>query len=95
MFAEIKDKPFFGKTANVVFVNILSYDLKDDKCVARFELRYRNPERESPAIVDDFITTGVWNVPSDVLNSWRGSNEFMFESFCNEHQLEFVKILQT
>jgi hypothetical protein len=84
MTTHIEDKIVFGKTINNVFTNLLRYDLEQDDCVLRYELRYRNPNRESVATSDTIITNGEWKVPETVLNAWTGSNYFLAEKLCED-----------
>ena len=82
MITFIEEKNIFGKKVNTVFTNILRYDLNDDDCVLRYELRYRDPNRESVAIPDTNVANGEWKVPHDVLNAWSGSNFYLAEKMC-------------
>lgn len=84
MLTFIEEKNVFGKTANVVFTNLLNYDLNSDDCRLRYEIRYRDPNRESVAIPDTVLINGEWKVPTEVLNSWSGSNFYLAEKMC-EH----------
>ena len=95
MIARVEDKNVFGKTVNLIYTNILSYDLQHEDCKMRYELRYRNPERESPAIVDDNIANGMWDVPHNVLNAWSGSNSHLVKEMCKAFDFEFIEILPT
>ena len=78
----IQNKNLFGKTINVVLTNILSYDLGKDDCRLRYELRFRDPNRESDAVPDTIINSGIWDVPTNVLNAWSGSNYYLAEQMC-------------
>jgi hypothetical protein len=89
----IQNKNLFGKTINVVLTNIMSYDLGRDECKVRYELRFRDPNRESDAVPDTIINSGIWDVPSDVLNAWSGSNTYLADKMCEEFQL--TKITHT
>ncbi len=84
MLTFIEEKNIFGKTANVVFTNVLSYDLNNDDCRLRYEIRFRDPNRESVAIPDDVLINGEWKVPTNILNSWSGSNQYLAYKMC-EH----------
>ena len=88
MITFIEEKNLFGKKVNTVFTNILRYDLNDDDCILRYELRYRDPNRESVAIPDTNVANGEWKVPSNVLNAWSGSNFFLAEKMCEEFNFE-------
>lgn len=91
MIAIVEPKNVFGKTVNIVFTNLLRYDLQDDDCVLRYELRYRDPNRESVAIPDTVIANGEWKVPTDVLNSWSGSNFYLAEKMCQEFDFNVLE----
>lgn len=91
MITIIEDKNVFGKTANVVLTNILRYDLDNDDCVLRYEMRYRDPNRESVAIPDTIISNGEWKVPQNVLNAWSGSNSYLADKLCEEFDLKVVE----
>jgi hypothetical protein len=95
MIARVEDKTVFGKTINLIYANVLSYDLQHEDCKMRYELRYRNPERESPAIVDDNIANGMWQVPTDVLSAWTGSNAHLVKAMCEDFEFQFIEILAT
>lgn len=95
MIARVDDKMVFGKTVNLIYANVLSYDLQNEDCKMRYEMRYRNPQRESPAIVDDTIANGMWDVPKDVLNAWTGSNSHLVKAMCEDFQFQFIEILAT
>jgi hypothetical protein len=84
MITFIEEKNLFGKKVNTVFTNILRYDLNDDDCILRYELRYRDPNRESVAIPDTTVSTGEWKVPQNVLNAWSGSNFYLAEKMCQD-----------
>jgi hypothetical protein len=84
MITYIEDKNLFGKTVNTVFTNLLRYDLEQDDCVVRYELRFRDPNRESVAIPDTVVTSGEWKVPEHVLNAWTGSNYHLAEKLCKD-----------
>jgi hypothetical protein len=90
MTTYIEDKIVFGKTINTIFTNLLRYDLEHDDCVLRYELRYRNPNRESVAIPDTIVTNGEWKVPDTVLNAWTGSNYFLAEKLCESFDLKVI-----
>jgi hypothetical protein len=83
----IQNKNLFGKTINVVLTNIMSYDLGKDDCKLRYELRFRDPNRESDAIPDTIVSSGMWDVPTNILNSWSGSNTYLAEKMCDEFGL--------
>ena len=91
MITNIEDKNLFGKTINTVFTNLLRYDLEQDDCVIRYELRYKDPNRESVAIPDTIITSGEWKVPQDVLNAWTGSNFYLAEKLCEDFDLTIIE----
>jgi hypothetical protein len=82
MIIFVEEKNVLGKTINTIFANILRYDLNEDDCVVRYELRYRDPNRESVAIPDTNLGNGEWKVPTNVLNSWSGSNYYLAEQMC-------------
>ncbi len=90
MLTKVEQKNVFGKPVNVVFTNILRYDLQQDDCVVRYELRYRDPNRESVAIPDTQVANGEWKVPQDVLNAWSGSNQFLAEKMCQEFDFNVI-----
>ena len=79
----IESTNVLGNTINVVCTSLLNYDLGNDDCFLRYELRFRDPNRESVAIPDTIISSGQWKVPSNVLNSWSGSNQYLAEELCN------------
>ena len=79
----IESTNVLGNTINVLATNILRYDLGNDDCVLRYELRFRDPNRESPAIPDTIVSSGEWKVPTNVTNSWSGSNDYLVEELCN------------
>ena len=91
MITNIEDKNLFGKTINTVFTNLLRYDLEQVVCVIRYELRYKDPNRESVAIPDTIITSGEWKVPQDVLNAWTGSNFYLAEKLCEDFELTVIE----
>ena len=91
MITSIEDKNLFGKTVNTVFTNLLRYDLEQDDCVIRYELRYKDPNRESVAIPDTIITSGEWKVPQNVLNAWTGSNFYLAEKLCEDFDLTIIE----
>jgi len=91
MITNIENKNLFGKTINTVFTNLLRYDLEQDDCVIRYELRYKDPNRESVAIPDTIITSGEWKVPQDVLNAWTGSNFYLAEKLCEDFDLTIIE----
>ena len=91
MITNIEDKNLFGKTINTVFTNLLRYDLEQDDCVIRYELRYKDPNKESVAIPDTIITSGEWKVPQNVLNSWTGSNFYLAEKLCEDFDLTIIQ----
>ena len=49
----IQNKNLFGKTINVVLTNIMSYDLGKDECKLRYELRFRDPNRECIFLINN------------------------------------------
>ena len=83
----IEDKNIFGQTINVILTNVLSYDLGKDECRLRYELRFRDPNRESTAVPDTIINSGIWQVPQQVLDGWTGSNIYLVEKICEEFDL--------
>lgn len=87
---EVADKNIFGKTVNVIAVNVLRYDLEQDNCVLRYELRFRDPNRESSAVPDVHIAGGEWKVPENILNAWTGSNHYLVETMCEEFNFELL-----
>ena len=89
----IQNKNLFGKTINVVLTNIMSYDLGKDECKLRYELRFRDPNRESDAVPDTIINSGMWDVPSNVLNAWSGSNTHLVEKLCESFDLTIIEHL--
>jgi hypothetical protein len=91
MITHIEDKNLFGKTINTVFTNLLRYDLNEDDCVLRYELRYRNPNRESVAIPDTTISSGEWKVPETVLNTWTGSNFYLAQQMCETFDFTILR----
>ena len=91
MITHIEDKNLFGKTINTVFTNLLRYDLNEDDCVLRYELRYRNPNRESVAIPDTTISSGEWKVSETVLNAWTGSNFYLAEKMCESFDFTILR----
>ena len=91
MITNIENKNLFGKTINTVFTNLLRYDLEQDDCVIRYELRYKDPNRESVAIPDTIITSGEWKVPQNVLNAWTGSNFYLAEKLCEDFELTVIE----
>ena len=93
MTTTVEDKQYFGKTINTVFTNLLRYDLEQDDCIIRYELRYRDPNRESVAIPDVYIANGEWKVPQDVLNARTGSNQFLADKMCEEFDLTVISHL--
>lgn len=91
MITYIEDKNLFGKTVNTVFTNLLRYDLEQDDCVVRYELRFRDPNRDSVAIPDTVVTSGEWKVPENVLNAWTGSNYYLAEKMCETFDFVVVQ----
>jgi hypothetical protein len=79
----IESKNILGNTINIIGTSLLNYDLGNDDCRLRYELRFRDPNRESPAIPDTIISSGEWKVPTNILNSWSGSNYYLAEELCN------------
>jgi hypothetical protein len=84
MITFVEEKNVLGKKINTIFTNVLRYDLNEDKCVLRYELRYRDPNRESVAIPDTNLGNGEWEVPIHVLNSWSGSNFYLAAKMCED-----------
>lgn len=82
IFTKVEETTILGSTVNRIFSNIMSYDIGRDDCVMRYELRYVDPNRESVAIPDTVITSNMWKVPKDVINSWSGSNAYLVEELC-------------
>ena len=82
MIIFVEEQNVLGKKINTVFANVLRYDLNEDECVLRYELRYRDPNRESVAIPDTNQANGEWKVPTNILNSWSGSNYYLAEQMC-------------
>ena len=80
--AIIESANVLGNEVNVVSTNILNYDLGNDDCRLRYELRFRDPNRDSVAIPDTIVSSGEWKVPTNVLNAWSGSNTYLAESLC-------------
>lgn len=95
MLTSVNNKNIFGKTVNVIFTNVLNYDLQKDVCTLRYELRFRDPNRESVAIPDNVVATGEWNVPSDVIEHWTGSNHYLAEKMCEEFGFQVIEELQS
>lgn len=91
MITIIEDKNLFGKTVNTVFTNLLRYDLNEDDCVIRYELRYRDPNRQSVAIPDTTISSGEWKVPENVLNAWTGSNFYLADMMCEDFDFRVIE----
>jgi len=91
MITIIEEKNIFGKKINTIFTNILRYDLASDDCVLRYELRYRDPSRESVAIPDSIISSGEWKVPTNVLNAWTGSNFYLAEKMCEDFNFTMIR----
>lgn len=91
MITLVEEKNVLGKKINTIFTNLLRYDLNDDDCVLRYELRYRDPNRESVAIPDTIISSGEWKVPENVLNAWTGSNFFLAEKMCENFDFTIVE----
>ena len=91
MITLIQNKNLFGKTINTVFTNLLRYDLANDECVLRYELRFRDPNRESVAVPDTIVTSGEWDVPQNVLNAWTGSNHFLAEKMCEDFNFTVIE----
>ena len=72
-----------GNTVNVIATNLAYYDLGQDNCTLRYELRFRDPNRESPAVPDQTVSMGEWKVPENVTKCWSGSNTYLAEQLCN------------
>lgn len=81
---KIEETTILGKKVNKIVTTVQNYDLSIDKCTLGFTLRYRDPHRESPAIVDTIVISDSWDLPEDVVNAWSGSNNFLAEKLC-EH----------
>lgn len=79
----IESTNVLGNTINVVGTSILNYDLGNDDCRLRYELRFRDPDRESVAVPDKIVSSGEWKVPTNVLNAWSGSNNYLANELCN------------
>ena len=79
----IEEVNVLGNAINVISTNILNYDLGNDDCRLRYELRFRDPNRQSVAIPDNVVSSGEWKVPTNILNSWSGSNQYLVEQLCN------------
>lgn len=90
----IEDKNLFGQTINVILTNVLSYDLGKDDCKLRYELRFRDPNRESTAVPDTIINSGVWQVPQDVLDGWTGANTHLADKMCESFGLTPIEHTQ-
>ena len=88
--AIIESVNVLGNEVNVVSTNILNYDLGNDDCRLRYELRFRDPNRESVAIPDTIVSNGEWKVPQNVLNAWSGSNQYLVERMCEEFNFELL-----
>jgi hypothetical protein len=81
---KIEETTVLGKKVNKVVTLVHNYDLSSDKCTIGFTLRYRDPLRESPAIPDTIQLSDTWDLPSDVVGAWSGSNNFLADKLC-EH----------
>ena len=81
---KIEETNVLGKKINKLVTGIQTYDLAEDKCILRYELRYRDPLRESPAIPDTVQICDTWELPSDIVSGWTGSNNFLVDKLC-EH----------
>jgi hypothetical protein len=79
----IQSANVLGNTINVIGTSLLNYDLGNDDCRLRYELRFRDPNRESPAIPDTIISSGEWKVPTNILNAWSGSNDYLANELCS------------
>jgi hypothetical protein len=93
LVTKVEDKTAFGNTINVIYTNVLSYDLREDDCKLRYELRFRDPNRISPAIPDTVVGSGIWDVPTNVLNAWSGSNTYLVEKLCESFDLTIIEHL--
>lgn len=93
LVTKVEDKTAFGNTINIVYTNVLSYDLREDDCKLRYELRFRDPNRLSPAIPDTVVGNGIWDVPTNVLNAWSGSNTYLVEKMCESFDLTIIEHL--
>jgi len=94
IFTKIQETTQLGNRVNIVATNIMSYDLGPDTCHVRYELRYRNPQRESDAIPDNIIAVGSWDAPKGVLNAWTGSNTHLADAMCDYFGFTVVEHLQ-
>lgn len=94
MLTKVQPKNILGKTVNVVFTNLMRYNLHDDECSLRYELKFRDPNRESPAAQDELIASGEWEVPANVLNAWSGSNHHLAEKMCEAFDLVVIKQME-
>lgn len=81
---KITETTILGKKINKVVTTVHNYDLSTDKCVLGFTLRYVDPNRDSPAIPDTIQLSDTWDVPTEVVNAWSGSNTFLADKLC-EH----------
>ena len=93
MITKIEEVNSFGKKINIIFTNVLNYSLQDDICILRYELRYRDPNRESVAIPDTVVANGQWEVPSNIINSWSGSNNYLAEQMAESFDLKVIEHL--
>lgn len=80
---KITEVNVLGKKVNKIVTSVLNYDLAEDKCTIRYELRYRDPNRQSPAVPDTIQISDTWDLPQNVVNNWTGSNNFLADSLCN------------
>jgi len=87
---KITETTLLGKKVNKIVTSIQNYDLAEDKCTIRYELRYRNPERESPAIPDTIQMSDIWDLPENIVNAWSGSNTFLADSLCKNLGFEVI-----
>jgi hypothetical protein len=81
---KIIETTILGKKINKIVTSVQNYDLAEDKCTIRYELRYRDPKRESPAIPDSIQISDTWELPETVVNSWSGSNTYLADKLCEQ-----------
>lgn len=87
---KIQEINLLGNTVNRVYCNILNYDLQNDDCTLRYELRYRKVG-DSVAEPDKIISSGEWKVPKTILGNWIGENTFLAEKLCQHLGLTFIE----
>lgn len=93
IISSVEDKNVFGRSVNIIATSLLRYDLGRDECVLRYELRFRDPNRESPAIPDTIISSGEWDVPTEVTDEWTGANTYLAEAMIDEFGFTFISHL--